>query len=224
MATAQVEIPSHERVEPGSHQLPTAAYPKEPATPAQDVNQVAERWTASFNGIIHKQDYAALSDVFLKDSFWRDQLCLTWAFHTLKGPEKMASFLQGQPKGCRLTSVALDTSSEVRKPNNSAVDFSGTVKCIQAFLKVETDIGRGRGLVRLLQEPETGKWKAFTLFTCMHELKGHEEASGPRRPPGVEHGGNPGRKNWMERRIAESNFEDGREPTVLILGKWSRCG
>lgn len=51
----------------------------------------------------------------------------------------------------------------------------------------------------------------------MRELKGHEETTYGRRPEGVAHGFNPGRKNWLERRVAEANFEDS-EPTVLILG------
>ena len=88
-----------------------------------------------------------------------------------------------------------------------------------SFLTIETDVGRGRGLVRLLQDQEDGKWKAFTLFTTMHELKGHEETVRGRRPNGVIHGGQPGRKNWQERRKATENFEGDIEPTVLILGK-----
>lgn len=60
--------------------------------------------------------------------------------------------------------------------------------------------------------------KAFTLFTSMMELKGHEETVFGRRPEGVAHGGLPGRKNWQERRLADENYEDS-EPTVLILGK-----
>ncbi len=49
-----------------------------------------------------------------------------------------------------------------------------------SFLTIETDMGRGTGLVGLLHDPEDGgKWKAFTLFTAMHELKGHEETVKP---------------------------------------------
>lgn len=52
----------------------------------------------------------------------------------------------------------------------------------------------------------------------MRELKGHEEATFSRRPEGVAHGFQPGRKNWQELRVADVNFEES-EPTVLILGK-----
>jgi len=98
------------------------------------------------------------------------------------------------------------------------VDFHGEVKGVGSFLIIETDVGRGRGIVRLLQDHD-GKWKAFTLFTAMHELKGHEETVRGNRPHGVDHGGKPGRKNWQERRNATENFDGELEPTVLILGK-----
>lgn len=53
----------------------------------------------------------------------------------------------------------------------------------------------------------------------MYELKGHEKTVGNNRLHGIAHGGQPGRKNWQERRTAMENFEDGNEPTVLILGE-----
>ena len=221
MATAQVKVPSYNRVEPGSRPLPAAAYPRASDSPPLDAEKVASEWISTFNKVIGSDDVSALSKLFLRESFWRDQLCLTWDYHTLQGPEKLASFIKSQKKGCRLKSVSIDHSSQHLEPTVSPVDFPGEIKCIQTFLHVETDVGRGRGLVRLLQDPQDGdKWKAFTLFTTMHELKNHEESVDARRPVGVEHGGNPGRKNWMERRTAEENFEDGREPTVLIIGAY----
>lgn len=86
---------------------------------------------------------------------------------------------------------------------------------VQTFLTTESDVGHGLGVARLVQQD--GKLKAFTLFTSMRELKGHEETTHSRRPEGVSHGGQPGRKNWLERRVADENYENS-EPTVLILG------
>jgi hypothetical protein len=130
----------------------------------------------------------------------------------------MASFLSSHPKKCRLLSLTLDDSSALRRPTIAPVDFIGEVKGISSFLKLETDVGKGRGIVRLCKDSGDGQWKAFTLFTTMHELKGYEEALGFRRQDGVQHGGNPGRKNWKDRRQIESEYSNGREPTVLIIG------
>ncbi|KAL8756326.1 MAG: hypothetical protein Q9184_004535 [Pyrenodesmia sp. 2 TL-2023] len=52
----------------------------------------------------------------------------------------------------------------------------------------------------------------------MHELQGHEETIGEKRPHGVDHGGKAGRKNSQDRRTATENYEGELEPTVLIIG------
>ena len=221
MATAAVQTPSHNRIDPGSYQLKPAAFPDYPtssAPPKADVTKIATDWVEQLNAAL-SGDVETLRSLFLQDSCWRDQLSLSWTFHTLSGPDKIVSFLKSCPKGSRIKSINIDDSSDLRKPNIAAVDYNGNVNGVACFLTIETDVGRGRGIVRLLQDSKDGgKWKAFTLFTAMHELKGHEEKVFGNRPHGVEHGGKPGRKNWQERRMAMENFEDGNEPTVLILG------
>lgn len=155
---------------------------------------------------------------------WRDQLGLSWDYHTLQGPEKIVSFLKSAPKGSRIKSIEIDSSNSTRQPCVSAVDYRGKVNGVASFLTLETDVGRGRGLVRLLKDSQDNdRWKAFTLFTTMHELKGHEETTKANRPTGVDHGGQPGRKNWQERRTATENFEGDKEPVVLILGTKAFC-
>jgi hypothetical protein len=141
---------------------------------------------------------------------------------TLKNTNAMSSFLSAHPKKCRLISLAVDDSSALRKPTVAPIDFVGEVKGISSFLTLETDVGKGRGIVRLCKDSSGGQWKAFTLFTTMHELKEFEETLGHRRPDGVQHGGNPGRKNWKDRREIEREYKEGREPTVLIIGMRSR--
>ena len=58
-------------------------------------------------------------------------------------------------------------------------------------------VARGRGHLRLRDG------KAWTLLTTMTELKGFEETKGERRVKGAEHGVQPGRKTWLERRQEE---------------------
>ena len=220
MATAAVLLPSHARVEPGSSQLAPATYPSANSSPSIDVDGVTASWIASINTILGNRDYAALKQLFLPESYWRDQLGLSWDFHTLHGPEKIISFLSSHPAGCRIESLKIDTSAAPRMPTVTAVDFDGTINGVQSCLVIETDVGRGRGLVRLAQDQgDGGKWKAFTLFTAIYELKGYEENVKTRRPLGVDHGEHPDRKNWQERRAAQENFEGDKEPTVLILGQ-----
>jgi hypothetical protein len=214
-----VEVPSCNRVEPGSFPLTIASFPKVAPPKSTDANSVATLWVESFNKTLTSPKLAGIPDLFLQESYWRDQLCLSWDFHTLQGPEKIVSLFSKSKNGSRIKSLALDTSSKLRSPTASVLDADGQVHTVQAFLKIDTDVGRGAGLVRLVQE--NGTWKVFTLFTYLTELKGHEEAVGKKRPNGVEHGEHLSRKNWSDRRNAEEDFEDGQEPTVLILGEFT---
>ena len=52
----------------------------------------------------------------------------------------------------------------------------------------------------------------------LESLTGHEERVGAARPLGVQHGGMPGRKNWLDRRKDEAEYTDG-DPDVLIIGE-----
>ena len=218
--TQTTVVVSSDRVEPGSFPLFIANLPKVTPPRAVDPDTAATQWVETFNKTVRNGEITGISELFLQESYWRDQLCLSWDFHTLQGPQKIVSLLVQSKNGSRIKSLTLDKSSELRSPKASVLDASGQVHTIQAFLKVDTDVGRGAGIVRLVQEQ--GRWKAFTLFTFLTELKGHEELVGQRRPNGVSHGAHLSRENWLDRRIAEQNFENGQEPTVLILGEgWS---
>jgi hypothetical protein len=205
-------IPSYNRVEPGSVNLPIADFSTIKAVKPQDVDNATEKWASSFNAAIQSPSFEGLEDLFLPQAFWRDHLCLSWNAHTLQGPAAIKDFLK---KGCRLKKIEIDRSNEFRKPTIAAFDGKGKVEGIQTFLTTESDVGSGLGVARLVQVD--GKLRAFTLFTSMRELKGYEEAMFGKRPEGVAHGGQPGRKNWLERRVADENYDES-EPSVLILG------
>ena len=217
MASPDIQIPPSSIITPGSHHLASFSFPRTSSTAPLDVAQTASAWASSFNQAA-QSGVDDLSGLFLKTACWRDLLCLTWDFRTLQGLEKINSVVKGQKDGWRIRAVKVDDSNDLRKPSVSAFNVEGTVKGIQSFLTVETDVGRGRGIVRLLPDDEDeGKWKAFTLFTTLEELVGSEESVNERRPSGVEHGSQLGRKNWKAMRDAEMEYE-GREPTVLIIG------
>jgi hypothetical protein len=215
-APAPDMLESANRVEPGSFPLSIAKYPEAGSSKLADADNVATKWVESFNQIIAHPNLAALSDIFLQESYWRDQLCLSWDFRTLNGPEKMIDLLEKENRGCRIKSIALDKTSALRCPKFSTLDADGTIAIMQAFLTVETDVGSGSGVVRLAQEQ--GVWKAFTLFTMLKELKGFEPLVGGKRPFGVQHGEHESRQNWLDRRKVEEGFQDGQDPTVLIVG------
>ncbi|KAJ4513954.1 hypothetical protein HRR83_004881 [Exophiala dermatitidis] len=204
---------SKDRCEPGSVNIPVAKWPKTAQTTSVDANAVANKIVDTFNNALANGDTQAIADLFLDDGYWRDHLGVSWDLRTLKGPKKIAEFLADV--GCPLQKIEIDRSSAYRSPQLGAFDGTGDVKGIQFFFNFTSKVGAGQGVARLAERD--GQWKIFTLFTTLRELKGHEEAVGPRRSKGVEHGGKPDRKNWLERRRAEINFEN-KEPTVMILG------
>lgn len=208
-----VEVPSSDRCESGSFPLITAKFPRGTTLKTVDADDTASKWVEAFNKCITNPELATIPDLFLDEGYWRDQLCLSWDFHTLQGPKKIVELLKANSS--RVKSLSLDKSSQVRSPATSSID-DGKVPIVQAFLKVQTDVGSGEGHVRLVQE--NGTWKVFTLFTFLKDLRGFEEAIGMKRPNGVQHGEHRSQQNWLDRRAAEEKFEGGEEPTVLILG------
>ncbi|KAI9649960.1 hypothetical protein NHQ30_002545 [Ciborinia camelliae] len=214
-------VPSSQRVEPGSFQLRLANLPISTAEKTTDATKVASDFIDRFNQVIESADAASLSTLFVEESYWRDQLCLSWDFHTLHGPSKILE-LFSKTQGSRLKSMRLDTSSEFRRPKLMPLDADGKTNVVQAFVTVRTDVGTGAGIARLVCD-EQGMWKVFTLYTFLENLNGYEESVGKKRPYGVKHGERTERENWLDRRNIEKDFGNGAEPTVLILGKSCHC-
>jgi hypothetical protein len=215
--TAAVDIPSHMRPVPGSVNIAAARFPQavKPAKSTQPT-EIAANFVNTFNSALERKNLLDVSLLFLEEGFWRDHLALTWQLRTLQGPARIYDFLKGaatSKNGFRIKKIEVDASNVVRAPKLAPVDADGEVMGVQFFLTIDTAIGTGLGLVRLVEE--AGHWK---IFTRLEELKGHEEAIYDRRPRGVEHGGKPGRQNWADRRAAAIDYTDGSEPAVIVVG------
>ena len=219
MATAKVAqpraIPSSERSVPGSVNLAVHKFPSAGSSPS-DPASIANEVVKAINDALSKDDVIALADLFEDDCYWRDHLALSWDLRTFKGKQKVLNFLK--ENGCTLKSIELYTDNAFTSPRVGAFDGVGEVKGVEFFFTFKSKQGAGRGTCRL-SEDKNGKWKIFSFFTQLIELAGFEEPTGSRRAQGVQHGGKPDRKNWLEQRQAESNYEEGREPTVLIVGQ-----
>ena len=196
-------------------QLPTASSSVVP-TELPALHSIAKGWLSSLSQFLTSGQEAALRQSFIENSYWRDHLCLSWDFHTFHGPAEVTSFASKHPNGIRIKGINLDMKNN-QAVSVASVDQRGDLKGIQLILTVSTDVGSGRGLAKLVQDESDGQWKAYTLYTALHGLKGHEEILGSRRPNGVAHGTVEDRKCWKDARIIEQEFV-GEEPTVLIIG------
>lgn len=222
MATAEVATrpaPTPQfcnRSEPGSTNIAAATFPVTTKNEPKDVDGIATRIVERFNKSLSAEDVQGIINLFCDDCYWRDHLCLSWDYRTLKGKEKISDFLGATTRGLKKLDISRSTS--FRAPHYGVLDGAGETKGIEFFVDIDTEIGVGLGLVRLVEE-SAGSWKIFCLFTSLRELKGYESADGPRRPNGVQHGGKPDRKNWQDQRNEDFFFENGTKPAVIIVGE-----
>ncbi|KRA32641.1 MULTISPECIES: flavin-containing monooxygenase [unclassified Nocardioides] len=172
----------------------TTGVPEDPAT----------TWFAAFEDALAARDIDRAAGLFAATSFWRDLVAFSWNLTTVENPDGVADLLaqtldRVDPSGFRLSEPA------------TTADGVTT-----AWFEFETAVGRGRGLLRLVDEDGP---KAWTFLTTLYELKGHEEPRGVRRPMGAEHGATRERVTWAEKRRAEdAALGVETQPYVLVVG------
>ena len=104
-------------------------------------------------------------------------------------------------------------SVRAKQVSQSSVRRAGWGGAIEAWFTFETDVARGRGLVRL-----KGRQSLDSLDPPMAELKGYEERTGRSREPGVLHGQFPGRKYYIDLKTEEEALGASRQPYCVIIG------
>ncbi|MGZ4607240.1 MAG: NAD(P)-binding domain-containing protein [Blastococcus sp.] len=174
-------------------------------TPTQTPAQRAERWLHDFEEALRARDLARAAGMFAATSFWRDLVSFTWNITTVENPAGVADLL----------SETLERTDPASFAVEEPPDEAGGV--ITAWFTFETAVGRGRGLLRLVDED--GEARAWTFLTTLYELKGFEEPRGAARPMGAEHGADKHRLTWLERREKEEAELGVRiQPYVLVIG------
>ena len=169
--------------------------------------EVAGAWLAGFEAAVQAGDTQAAAGMFLADGYWRDILALTWDLRTFAGRGRIAAGLAAwraarSPSGFWLEDTAPDMFER------RAQGWT-----IEAFFTFGTDIARCRGHIRLLADPQTGEWKAWTLLTEMEDLKGFEEKAGALRPvSSAPHGVLPGSNGVV------AGPGPSADPEVLVIG------
>jgi putative flavoprotein involved in K+ transport len=172
--------------------------------PQQTADDIATRWLEDFESALATRDITAAAGLFATASYWRDLVSFTWNLKTVENPDGVTDLLTHN-----LDRVS---PSEFELAEPAATDDGVT----EAWFTFATSVGRGKGLVRLIDEDGT---KAWTLLTSLQELTGHEEPRGPRRIKGAEHGVDPDRKSWSEK-LAEEDAAWGHtaDPYILVVG------
>jgi putative flavoprotein involved in K+ transport len=173
---------------------------------------VANSWLDAFGSALEEGDSAAVAGLFVKDGWLRDRLALTWDLRTLHGRDKIQQLLEDRIGVARLSNVELDPALEP-----VLVDEGEGLTWLQASFTFESEVGRGRGFVRLVEDEEESTVGAWTALVELRELKGFEEPQGARRPHGASHGAERGSENWLDRRQRKEAFEES-EPSAIVVG------
>lgn len=182
------------------------------AAVGSDLRGAVTRWLEAFEAALARRDAGSIEALFIEDSHWRDILAFTWHITPTMGRQAIAKRLAGRQAETRARNFALaGDRTPPRKVRRLGVDV------IEALFELETAVGRGNGVVRLVADPDTGALKAWVLLTTLEELKGFEEKIGNRRPTGAAYSRNFGGDNWADVRDKAQAYED-RDPTVLVVG------
>jgi putative flavoprotein involved in K+ transport len=183
-----------------------------PAATGTDPEAVVGRWLARFEQALARGEAAAIEALFLPDAHWRDVLGTAWTLNTVSGAPALARALAQVSPARRPRALACAAGRVAPR----WVERVGE-RTIEALIAFETGVGPGEGVLRLRADPSEGEPKAWTLFTGLVEIRGHEERH--RRAPAA--GSAPGRSfrglNWLQRRERDARYED-REPAVLVVG------
>jgi hypothetical protein len=179
---------------------------------------IATQWIHKLKAVLNANDVSQLPNIMHLDSWWRDMLGLSWDFRTLRGLEKISSYIGDNQGRVHLHNFKL--RSEGKFTPKIVTPMAG-VTWIESMFDFESEIGSGSGMVRLLED-SNGVWKGCMIYTALQDMKDFKEFSGARRP----HGGNNSllggtmSENWLERRQRKMGFID-EEPIVLIIGAGS---
>lgn len=195
--------------------------PSTPAASPPEARLIAEQWLTGLQVQLARPNILNLSNLFHAESWWRDMLALDWDMCTAHSSNEIEELLRKRQSQAQLQSFRLQDKGRFQPRWEQVVDGLSWVSSMFFF---ETAFGTGSGVLRLTQDQNDGRWKAYAVYTSLQELKGAEEPLGHRRPEGTTEsmaGGLAG-GTWIERRKRQKEFLDS-EPTVLVVGAGEFC-
>ena len=173
-------------------------------------NQI-DSWLNQFEAALAECDADKIAECFTEDGNWRDVLAFTWHLTPFVGANQIGAGL------AKRQLVVLAHNFEVNPGRSAPRRVKRLQKdCIEAMFRFETKLGRGEGVLRLVEE-EGSTPKAWALSTSLEELKGFEEKIGVNRPSGAAYSRNFGGDNWEDARRRAQAY-DNHDPTVLVVG------
>lgn len=191
------------------------------AIDAHIARQVFQRWLIAFEAALSSGDLEQLKPLFLVESYWRDQIGLTWDMQQFWGCDALCDRLLEGAKEMRPSGFRI--APERAEPR--LVIYNGA-EYIEGFCQFELPHGIGQAMIRLRAAAESPAGAlAFSLGTDLHSVSGVVERKTIKvTPDNMEpvqpiHGFDPAYpgQTWPEH-LAENAAYEERDPDVLILG------
>lgn len=186
-----------------------------------DLGKVVTGWLSAFEAALTARDQDALAGLFQEESYWRDQVALTWDIRQAHGRSQVVNALIS----ARDKNPPTDFELAANHPAPAHASVLGR-DVVEAYFRFELPHGSGEGFLRLVRDPQTPTGMlCYMIGTDIHGLDGVTETLGNRvtrertRPIFPIHGYNPMRQgqHFGEYSKEKMAFEDN-DPDVLVIG------
>src|SRR5882757_11193009 len=179
----------------------------------QTARETTERWVDGLNAALASGQAAALSELFVADSHWRNLFGISWYFATFSGNATVTAELLVRAADVRATGFRIDAAALA--PRHAGVAGRDVIEAVFTF---ETANGPGYGAVRLLRQPD-GSTKAptFKAWTFSTSLDFDAICAARARASTESHTRDFAAPDWLEQRQASANYQTS-DPDVLIIG------
>jgi hypothetical protein len=133
-----------------------------------DAGKIIDAWLSSLENSLKTKDTAAIPELFLEDSWWRDVVAVSFDISTKEGQASISEYIQSSTAAPRDIKAIKDGGLAPK-----LMDMGGML-WLESGFTFETNYGSCRGIIRLVNTgPE--KWKAWTVSTGLDSLKGQED-------------------------------------------------
>lgn len=179
------------------------------------------KWLKAFEAALDAGDRSALEGLFLEQSYWRDQVALSWNMQQAHGRDAVLDGLLAVRDWTRPHDFEI-------APDHPAPAWAEVLSrsLVESYISFRVRHGTGRGLLRLVEDDRSPAGaRAYMLGTDLHQLDGVVEELGNRvtrqrlAPIFPIHGYKPTHRGQHFSEFAEEKmaFID-HDPDILIIG------
>ncbi|ETS80551.1 hypothetical protein PFICI_08080 [Pestalotiopsis fici W106-1] len=190
-----------------------------------DVNRLVDSFLPAFAQALEAQDVDAILSYIHDEGFWKDVELLTWDIRALAGHENIRPMLTERLAKTMISNVRISphipSSLETLGEDLSFVSF---------HFEFDFKHGTGVGVAQLspikaktdaaTELADIDSWKLYTIGTAISTVDGWDAETGDRMRNREARVHDPlGRgRNYQELREDEREYNNGCEPTVVIIG------